>query len=63
MSIQGSQNFKSIYIGILSRIKAKEEKISQIEKELEKEESILTNLENNTPLTQLNNGPTQLTLF
>lgn len=46
MRIQGSQNFKSIYIGILSRIKAKEEKISQIEKELEKEESILTNLEN-----------------
>ena len=28
-----------------------------------KMQEILTNLENNTPLTQLNNGPTQLTLF
>ncbi len=46
IQIQGSQYFQSIYIGILSRIKAKEEKIKQTQKKLDSENAILNNLKN-----------------
>ena len=46
MRFQGSNNFKSIYIGLLARKKAKEEKIKQIQAHLDSEEAILNNLEN-----------------
>lgn len=46
MQIQGPQSFQSIYIGILSRIKAKEEKINKIQNELNEQNNLLNNLEN-----------------
>ena len=46
LHIQGADNFKSIYIGILSRLKAREEQIKLVTKDKEAAEAILSNLEN-----------------
>ena len=46
LRFQGSEQIPSIYIGLLARQKAKEEKMEQVKKQLEEEEAILQNLEN-----------------
>ena len=44
LRFQGSDQIQSVYIGLLARQKAKEEKIEQVKKQLEDEEAILQNL-------------------
>ena len=43
--IQGTSNFKSTYIGILSRQKAKEKQIKEISEKIESKQALLNNLE------------------